>query len=132
MRITPKQLAQTLYDLTVGRSKPEIEKSVSAFARYIYRNRKLKLADRIAKQFATIYNQKKGIVEAQITTRKKLNEAELKKAKQYVQGKYGAKEVVLKNIADENVKGGFVLRVGDEVTDGSLRGRLGELRKILT
>ena len=45
--------------------------------------------------------------------------------------KYQAKEVVLKNIVDENIKGGMIVRVGDEVMDGSIAGKLGELKKIL-
>ena len=44
MRITAKQYAQTLYDLTDGKSKPEVEKSVADFARYIKKERKLKLS----------------------------------------------------------------------------------------
>jgi len=131
MRISPKQYAQVLFDLTEGKTKPEIQKSVADFARYIYRNRKLALAGKIAEQFGKIYNEKKSIVDASVTTREKLGEAELKKMKQYVAKKYQAKDVVLKNIVDESVKGGFVLKVGDEVVDGSVKGRLEELKKIL-
>lgn len=139
MRITPKQYAQTLYEITDGQSKPEIEKSVAGFARYIYKERKLKLADKIIEQFGKIYNQQKGIVEAEIVSRKKLDEATSKKIKHFVKERYlayrqagQAKEVVVKNIIDENIKGGVIIKVGDEIIDGSVRGRLGELRKVLT
>jgi len=132
MRITSKQYAQTLYDLTDGQSKPEIEKAVADFARYIYRNRKLKLAGKIIEQFAAIYNKKKGIVEAEVVSRKKLDDAGAKKINHFVKEKYRAKEVVLKNSVDENIKGGIILKVGDEILDGSLKGKLGELKKILS
>jgi len=132
MRITSKQYAQTLYDLTDGKSKTEAEKSVVAFARYIYKERKLKLADKIAEQFGKIYDEKRGVVEAEVVTMEKVGAVLEKKLKNFVKEKYGAREVVLKNVADESVKGGFVLRVGDEVVDGSVRGRLEELRKIIT
>ena len=132
MRITFKQYAQTLYEITDGKSKPETEKSVADFARYIYRKRKLKIAGKVIEQFAAIYNEKKGIVEADAVTAEKLSAGAEKKGKEYIEKKYGAKEVVLKNTVDEKIKGGIVLKVGDEVVDGSLEGRLEELRKILT
>ena len=131
MRISAQQYAQTLFDLTYGKSEFEIEKYVADFARYIHRNRKLKLADKIVEQFSKIYNQKNGIVEAEITTRKKIGEAEIKKMKQHILKKYQARKVVLKNTIDESLKGGFVLKVGDEVVDGSVKGKLNALKKFL-
>jgi len=131
MRISPKQYAQTLYDLTDGKSKPDISKSVADFARYLHKERKLKLADRIIEQFGKIYNNEKNIVEAEVRTAEKLSAGTEKKVKEYVEKKYNAKEVVLKNIVDESVKGGIIVKVGDEVMDGSLRGKLERLRKIL-
>jgi len=131
MKISPKQYAQTLFDLADGKSRAEIEKSVADFARYIYGNRKLKLADKIIEQFGKIYNNKKNIVEAEVVSRKKLDNVGVKKIKHFVKEKYQTKEVVLKNTVDESIKGGIVLKVGNEILDGSLKGKLGELKKML-
>ncbi|MDD3486956.1 MAG: ATP synthase F1 subunit delta [Candidatus Moranbacteria bacterium] len=131
MRISSKQLAQALYDLTDQKTKPEIEKSVADFALYIRKNRKLKSAEKIIENFEKIYNAKHGIIEAGATTREKLGETELKKVKGFVKEKYGAKEVILSNIVDKKVLGGIILRVGDEIIDGSVKGRLTDLRKLL-
>lgn len=131
MRVSAKQYAQILYDLTDGKSKPEIEKTAFDFARYIYRNRKLKIAGKIIEQFASIHDKKKAIVEVEAATRKKLDDAEVKKIKHFVKDKYGAKKVVLKNVVDEKIKGGIVLKVGDEVIDGSVRGKLERLKEML-
>ena len=132
MKISAKQFAQTLFEMTDGKSKPEIEKSAADFARYIYRNRKMKLAGKILEQFAAIYNQKKGIIEAEVVTARKLPVPQMNKVKSYIRKKYQADEVVLKNTVDENTKGGMIIRVGDEVMDGSVKGKLEELRKILS
>lgn len=131
MRISAKQYAQTLYEITDGKPKPEIEKSVADFARYIYRNRKLKLAGKIMEQFAAMYNKKKGIVEVEVVTVQKMDEALEKKVKHFVREKYGAKEVILKNIVDENIKGGIISKVGDEVVDSSIGGKIEGLRRLL-
>jgi len=132
MKITSRQYAQTLYDLTEGKSKPEIQKSVADFACHMNKERKLKLAGKVIEQFEKIYNRKNGIVEAEVVSWKKMNEALEKKVKHFVAKKYGAKGVVLKNMINENIKGGMIIRVGDEVMDGSVRGKLSELNKVLT
>jgi F-type H+-transporting ATPase subunit delta len=131
MKITARQYAQTLYDLTDGKSKAEIEKSVADFAGHIYKNRKLKLAGKIIEQFSKIYNSRKGIVEAEVVTAEKISAGAEKKVNDYIEKKYNAKEVVLKNIVDPKIKGGIVLKVGDEVVDGSVRGRLISLKQLL-
>lgn len=138
MRVSPKQYAQALYDLTDGKSKPEIEKAVADFSLYIYRNRKLKFTEKIVEQFAAIHNREKGIVEADVLTREKMGAELEKKIRDFLKEKYlayrqagQAKEVLLKNTIDESIRGGIILKVGDEIIDGSIAGRLGELRNIL-
>jgi F-type H+-transporting ATPase subunit delta len=138
MRISSKQYAQTLYDLTDGKSKQEIEKTARDFACYLHKERKLKTAEKIIEQFAAVYNKEKGIIEAEVVTREKMDEGLEKKIKHFLKEKYPpadeagqAKEVILKNSVGEDIKGGLILKVGDEVVDGSLLGRLGELKKIL-
>ena len=131
MKISSKQYAQTLYDLTEGKSKPEIEKSVADFARYIYRSRKLKLAGKISDQFSQIYDKQHGIVRVEVTSAKKLGEETTKEIRGFVKKKYKAEEVEFVIRVDEKIKGGIILKVGDEVMDGSVAGRLSELKKIL-
>ncbi len=131
MRISARQLAQSLYELADGKSKTDIEKSVSDFAQYIYRNRKLKLADKIIEQFRKIYNREKNIAEAEAVTVSKLENQQIREVESYIKDKYGAREVVINNTVDENIKGGIILKIGDEVMDGSVRERLEKLRKIL-
>jgi F-type H+-transporting ATPase subunit delta len=132
MRISAKQYAQTLYDLTDGKSKSEIEKSIADFARYMHKERKLKLSGKIIESFGKIYNSEKGIVEAEIVTAEKLSDALEKKIENYIKKKYKSEKVIIKNIVDPSIKGGMIVKSGDEVTDGSVRGRLGELKKILS
>jgi F-type H+-transporting ATPase subunit delta len=131
MRVTAKQYAQTLYDLTDGKPNEEIEKSVADFARHMHKERKLKLAGKIVEQFSKIYNSGKGIVEAEVVTTEKLSGGNEKNVKDYIEKKYQAKEVVLKNVINKSIKGGILLKVGDEVIDGSVRGKLDNLKRTL-
>lgn len=138
MRATAKQYAQTLYDLTDGKSKSEIEKAVADFVRYLQKERKAKLAAKIIENFGKIYNEENGIIEAEIVTAENISAATEKQVKDYLGKKYlsrrqagGVGEVILKKNIDPNIKGGFVLKVGDEIIDGSVSGKLKELKNIL-
>jgi F-type H+-transporting ATPase subunit delta len=131
MRVTAKQYAQILFNLTDGKSKPEIEKSLVGFARYLHKERKMKLAGKIIESFGKIYNEENGIVEAEIATVEKISTDTEKKIKDYLEKKYRVEKVFLKNAVNKKIKGGFVLKVGDEIIDGSVNGKLKELKNIL-
>jgi len=104
---------------------------VSNFIKELDKNGQMKMADGIVKKFQEIHNAENGIVEAEVITKEKISESLDNKIKQFVKEKYSAKEVVLKNIIDENVKGGIIIRVGDEVMDGSIKRQLEELKNSL-
>lgn len=131
MKITATQYATTLHELTQDKSKSEIDAVVKKFAEQLIKNRKNRLAGKIIEKFSGIYNQKNGIVEAEITSREALSKDVSNKLRNYVSTKYKAKEVVVKNKIDESIKGGIIIKVGDEILDASLKNRLLNLGKLL-
>lgn len=131
MKATATQYAKTLYELTKDKKHQEIDGVVSDFLKELDKNGQLKIAESIAKKFRQIYNAENGIVEAEIITREKVNNDVSNRLRTYVSNKYGAKEVILNNIIDENIKGGVVIRIGDEIIDGSVSRQLSELKKEL-
>jgi F-type H+-transporting ATPase subunit delta len=131
MRVTPKQYAQSLYELTDGKSNAEIIKSISGFVAFLDRNRKLKISGKIIDQYSKIYNDKKGIIEVEIISRKKLDESLSKKVRNYLKEKYKVKEIILNNTEDAGIKGGFILKAGDEIMNSSVSGQLNSLKKVL-
>lgn len=131
MKITTTQYANTLYDLTEGKEKARVNSIVEKFTALLIKNRQIKLAGKIIEKFSEIYNRKNGIVEAEITSREVLSNELRNKVSNYVSNKYKAKEVVINNKIDENIKGGIVVKVGDEVIDASLKSRLINLNKLL-
>ncbi len=131
MKISSKQLAHTLYDLTDGKSEGETKKSVGCFVEFLIKSRKLKLAGKISDQFSQIYDKQHGIVRVEVTSAKKLSEEIMKEIRRFIKKKYKAEDVEFVIQVDEKIKGGIILKVGDEVMDGSIAGKLSELKKIL-
>lgn len=131
MKITVKQYSQTLLELTDGKSEQEVLKVVQEFAQQLKKDGQLKNAKQIMEKFAELYNAKNGIVSAEITTRYEIQDTKYKKIEDFLRNKYGAKDVEIRTIIDESIKGGIIIKVGDEILDGSVSGQLKKLHKIL-
>jgi len=132
MKITATQYAKSLYELTDGKSEQEVDGVVAKFLQVLIKNRHLKIAKKVMAKFAEISNQEQGIVEAEVTTRYKIQDTMTKQIEKFVKEKYSAKEVVLNNKIDESIKGGIIIKVGDEILDGSVAGQLTDLKNVLT
>lgn len=132
MKITVNQYAKSLYAATGDKNQKEIGDAVSNFIKILQKNRQLKLFSKITQKFTEIWNQEKGIVKAEITSREELHTELRNKVSKYVKERYQAKEVILHNIIDEKIQGGIIIRVEDEILDGSVVRQLQELKNNLS
>jgi F-type H+-transporting ATPase subunit delta len=81
----------------------------------------------IAKQFINLYTEHKGIQKAEITSASPLTDDQKKSVTKIVKD-YTGKEVELTEHIDESLIGGFILRVGDQQIDDSIRRKLNDLK----
>lgn len=128
MKVSIKQYAQALYELTLGKSEGEVNVAIEKFVKELIKNNQIKSASKIIEKFEEIYNQKNGIVVASVTSANKLESGYMDRIEKYLLDKYKAKEVVLNNEVSPEIKGGIILRVGDEIIDGSVSNQLRSLR----
>jgi F-type H+-transporting ATPase subunit delta len=131
MKITANQYAKTLYEITADKTKQEIDAAVANFLKVLIKNRKIKLANKIIERFSEIYNRENGIVDAEITTKEVLSKVLSNKLEKFIKEKYKSEKVEIKNVIDEKIQGGIIIRVGDEVMDASVSRSLAELKKEL-
>ena len=131
MKISAGQYAKTLFELTEGRTRAEIDGVVANFVRTISRNNQAKLVPAVIEKFSVLWNKKEGIVEAEVTSANGLKESEIKKIEIFIKERYQAKKVVLENKLNPEIKGGFVLKVGDEMIDGSIAKKLQSMKRVL-
>jgi len=128
MKITATQYATTLYELTQDKNKSEVDSVARKFIERLAKNGQLKMAGKIIEKFNGIYNQKNGIVEAEVATTRKLESHQFHKVESFVKEKYKAKEVVIRNKIDESIKGGIIIKVGDEIINAGISGKLRSLK----
>ena len=132
MKISIKQYAQVLYELTLNKSEVEVNVVIERFVKELIKNNQIKSAPKIIEKFEEIYNQKNKIVVASVTSANKLESDYLERIEKYLMDRYEAKEVVLDNKVSPEIKGGIILRIGDEIIDGSVSNRLRSLKTKLT
>ncbi|MFZ5982356.1 MAG: ATP synthase F1 subunit delta [Patescibacteria group bacterium] len=131
MKVTAGQYAKALYELTRDKSQEEIGQIVSDFSKMLRKNKQLRNSAKIIQKFEELSNRENGIIEAVVTSREKLSSESLKKIEGFIKEKYGAKKVALENKIDEKIIGGVIIKVGNEIIDGSLNRQLKNLSKFL-
>lgn len=108
----------------------EISASGANFVRVVGENHRLPLLTEISAQFEHLKAQWEKTVDVEITSANELDPAMLDKFKSALKARL-EREVRVQLAVDENLIGGAVIRAGDTVIDGSVRGRLSKLNETL-
>jgi len=91
------------------------------------KRREIYLAE-IAHEFIEQYKEKNKILTAVVTTANGIDDVIRKKVMEIVKG-VSKSEVVLKEVIDKNIIGGFIIRVGDKQVDASIARKLNSLKR---
>ena len=78
----------------------------------------------VCEQYLAALRELKGIVLAEVTSVKELNEEQQRSVAEKAKQLTGANDVELKLTIDPNIIGGVIIKVGSQVFDASLRGQL--------
>jgi ATP synthase F1 delta subunit len=81
----------------------------------------------VIREFTRLYREREGIVEAHVTASTTLDDSELEALRARLQTMTG-KRIELQQTTDPELLGGIQVRVGDQLIDGSVKGRLERLR----
>ena len=116
--------------MTFARLAPEQQQAASILQRSLERGR-LGLLPAIATTYGQLWNAARGVLPAEATSAQPLNE-EQRAAVQRALGRATGRDVELTTAVDPDVLGGLLVRMGGQVYDGTVRGRLRALRERLT
>lgn len=92
--------------------------------------RKMNLLPLIQEAYRGLLNEKRGIAAGTLKSADALDNESLEQIKKKLSASLG-KQLELEVQQDKSLIGGFVLRLGDQVIDGSLKGRLQAIEKSL-
>lgn len=131
MKISAKKYAKALHELTKDKENGEIDSIVLNFAKELKKKRKINSLNDIVANFSDIYNEANGIVECEIVCAREIGTNQIDEIKDFIKNKYNAKEVIDSVSIDESIKGGIILKIGDEIIDGSVLKKLKNLNILL-
>ena len=106
-------------------------KSTGSLIDTLISNKRLSILGDVATNYSLLYDQLKGTEIAQVTTAVPLTDDLKVKVLAKVKELTG-KDVEVKNIIDESILGGFVLRVGDIQYNASIANKLNKLKREFT
>ena len=95
-------------------------------------NKRLNLLGTVASEYTILYDRLKETQVAKVTTAIPLTEALEKKVLAKIKELTDSKDVTIENVVDENILGGFILRVGDKQYNASVADKLSKLKREFT
>jgi len=100
------------------------------FVQVLAENERLSVLPEVAGQFEALRNDFENVVDAQISSAFPLSDAQVAEIVGTLAAKHG-RQVKASVTVDPDLIGGVSIRVGDEVTDASVRGKLAQLASAL-
>jgi len=126
-RVTPDELAKLVSEI----AGPQLDEQGRNFVRTLADNRRLALLPEISTLFEDLKGEAEGVIDVTVTSAAPLEDSQRGKLTAALEKRLG-RSVRLQCATDPALIGGAVLRAGDLVIDGSLRGRLERIAYELT
>lgn len=101
------------------------------FLSMLFERDRLDCMDEIADAFINKYDADHGIVEVTVTSTIELSSEQEDKLKSVIEQRFSVKQVNLTKIVDPSIIGGVIIRVGDQVIDGSVLKRYTAIKNLL-
>ncbi|CBL92415.1 MULTISPECIES: ATP synthase F1 subunit delta [Leuconostoc] len=121
--VDPASRDNLLQTLTNGASE-----SIQNLVKLLVYNNRLNILSQVVDAFGDRYNEANGIVDVTATTAVTLDETRLDKLAAIFASKTGAKHVNLKNVVDESILGGVILKSQSTLIDGSLQTKIAKMK----
>ena len=126
----PKIGPEQLYGLVAAGAGDTLNAEAQNFVRVLIDNDRLTVLPEIATLFESLKNEREGVIEAQIESAFPVDDAALAQLVGDLERRFKRK-VRPQVIVDRGLIGGALITVGDEVIDGSVRGRLASMASAL-
>jgi F-type H+-transporting ATPase subunit delta len=114
----------------IGEVAGNLNAEQRSFLRVLAGNERLAVLPEIAESFERLKNESEGVIDARIASAYPLFSAQVAEVVAVLEEKYGRKVKATISV-DPDLIGGISIRIGDEVIDASVRGKLSQLADAL-
>ena len=130
-KISPKNIAQAVYEATEGKSGGDLEVAIKRSAKILKNKRMLGKSNEVLSTLQNIFDKKTGTVRMKVTTAKSLELNEKNKLENEIKERYKMQNVISEFFEKKELLGGMKIEVGGEVLDSTYSHKLHELEKFL-
>jgi F-type H+-transporting ATPase subunit delta len=128
---SPRLSEEQAAEMFIAVCEDRIDDQGRNFIRLLAENRRLPLLPEITALFEFLRREAEGEIDAEVVSAQEISDEQKKAIAKALKERLG-REVNLTTRTDEALLGGAVIRAGDLVIDGSIRGRLNRLSLALT
>ncbi|WP_338214596.1 ATP synthase F1 subunit delta [Companilactobacillus muriivasis] len=111
--------------------KSQFGELMQDFLSLVFDNNRMDCIVEMADAFIEKYDDANAIVEATVTTTIELEDTQAKTLESVIKKRFSVNKVNLTKIVDPSIIGGVIIRVGDQVVDGSVVKRFNDIKKTL-
>jgi len=126
----PNVSAAKLTDVLVSVMGEGVSAEARNFVHLVVANRRLEAVGEIRELYEDMVNEREGVVDAEIASAFPLDDGQLKELVGSLERRFKRK-VEPRVAVDKSLIGGVTVKVGDEVIDGSVRGKLAAMSAAL-
>ncbi|MEE9310239.1 MAG: F0F1 ATP synthase subunit delta [Cocleimonas sp.] len=127
----PQMAKQAGADAFIKLCDKKLNDNAKNLVNMLAENDRLSLLPEMSVLYEVLKDEAEGSVEALVTAAKALTQAEEKSISAALKKRLG-RDVKLKVSVDKSLLGGAIIRAGDLVMDGSLKGRLSKMTNMMT
>lgn len=120
---SPNMSAEQQADLFIQVCADKLDDQGRNFVKLLAENRRLTLLPEIAVLFEELRADAEGTIEATVVSAKPMSDAQQQEIANALKSRFN-RDVSLQVETDESILGGAIIRAGDTVIDGSVRGKL--------
>lgn len=129
--ISNNDIARAIYIASQDKNNTEQSLFVNKVVKFLFRKRLLSKAPEILENLRKIINKEENRIVVKISSTETLDGKTKINLEQIFKKRYGAQEIILKEVIDKKLLGGLKVEVNNEVIDFSIKNKIGKLQEYL-
>lgn len=128
MKISSRQYALSLYELTVEKNETAVSDVLKNFIDFIIKNNDHGKINEVISEFSKIWDENNGNLSVNLTSAHKLEDETKNIIINYLKNKTGFSSINFTESIKADIMGGVILRYSDKIIDGSIKNNLNNLK----
>lgn len=108
-----------------------IHKETVNFLKILVDKGRMKNFSGIIEQYGLLADEIKRCLNLKVISSEELSDSQIKKLGENLRVQYGSQSVKVDNIIDSSILGGVIVKIGDKMIDGSVKGKLDRMQSAI-